>query len=329
MPFSRRALVRLVNESLESPVAVRLRLVHHETARMDPAAGHFHAKWRRQEVVAVNMHMAGKSADYDYRILDVTGEGRYLGASLNVFNRHFFWWGEGDHRIFVDDDTWPPSQHGTGTEEYFNDGWGFHDTIFAPGSDPAQQEQNVVPVSGVLIPGLGTGQYWGPNAVFVFHLSDSVPFRTRILVTLEHGTENNLTNDYSSTAYWYARPGGQDFFVTRPARERLAVPQSAWRDLRAQEYPLFLADLRRQLADVRELLPTRPTDASLHRERIWLIRRLLRNAPGLGMPAARSDMWQKELNTARQGPMEQRWPVMDEILRDFSRTILPESAHRP
>jgi hypothetical protein len=324
MPFASRARLLIVNESAESPVTIRLRLSYHATSQMDPAAGYFHAKWRRQEVEAVNLNMSSRHADYDYHILDATGRGRYIGASLNVFNRHFFWWGEGDHRVFIDEDSWPPSQHGTGTEEYFNDGWGFHDTIFAPGSDPGKKEQNVVPVSGVLLPGLGSGQYWGPNAVFVFHVSDSVPFRKRILVTLEHGTENNLTNDYSSTAYWYARPDAQDFFVMRPARERLTVPPRDWTELRTKEYALFLADLRQQLAAVAAVLATSPTDGSLHRDRIWLIRRLLRNAGELGIPAEKSALWQKELDAARQGPIEERWPVMDKILQEFSQAVRPE-----
>ena len=37
------------------------------------------------------------------------------------------WWGEGDFLIWTDENAWPPSYHGTGSEEYFNSGWGMFD----------------------------------------------------------------------------------------------------------------------------------------------------------------------------------------------------------
>ena len=33
------------------------------------------------------------------------------------------WYGEGDDMIFIDGEPWPPSLHGTGTEDYFNTAW--------------------------------------------------------------------------------------------------------------------------------------------------------------------------------------------------------------
>ena len=59
----------------------------------------------------------------NYVILDVRGEGQYVGCVLNVdvFERQVNdWYGEGDDMIFVDDEPWPPRLHGTGTEDYFN-----------------------------------------------------------------------------------------------------------------------------------------------------------------------------------------------------------------
>jgi Protein of unknown function (DUF2961) len=36
-----------------------------------------------------------------------------------------------------------------------------------------------------------------------FHLADPIHFAERISVTLEHGHANHLSDDWSSTAYWY------------------------------------------------------------------------------------------------------------------------------
>jgi hypothetical protein len=33
------------------------------------------------------------------------------------------WYGEGDDMIFIDGEEWPPSLHGTGTEDYFGTAW--------------------------------------------------------------------------------------------------------------------------------------------------------------------------------------------------------------
>ena len=40
------------------------------------------------------------------------------------------WWGESDDMIFIDDDTWPPSMHGTGGEDYFSQGWGMQKNAY-------------------------------------------------------------------------------------------------------------------------------------------------------------------------------------------------------
>ncbi|MGH9673210.1 MAG: glycoside hydrolase family 172 protein, partial [Bryobacteraceae bacterium] len=126
MPFAARARVRLVNES-DRPLTVQSRVAWRKTPAPPENTGRFHAKWRRQEMAAIELHERNVTGSDNYRLLDAQGRGRYIGATLNVWNRHLLWWGEGDPMVFVDGDDWPPSIHGTGTEEYFNDAWGFHE----------------------------------------------------------------------------------------------------------------------------------------------------------------------------------------------------------
>lgn len=59
-------------------------------------------------------------------LLDTEGKGHYVGCNLSVHHRQGSWWGEGNDMIWIDDDfqadgstSWPPSLHGTGTEDYF------------------------------------------------------------------------------------------------------------------------------------------------------------------------------------------------------------------
>ncbi|MGI8383463.1 DUF2961 domain-containing protein [Robertmurraya sp. P23] len=63
-------------------------------------------------------------------ILDAEGKGHYVGCVLNIdnfdaSNQEYTWPGEGDDMFFIDGEEWPPSIHGTGTEDYFNAAWGF------------------------------------------------------------------------------------------------------------------------------------------------------------------------------------------------------------
>ena len=61
--------------------------------------------------------------------------------------------------IFIDDDTWPPSMHGTGTEDYFNHAWGMQNNAF-PMNGSAVHES--------VIPGYQTS--------YRFHVADPIHF---------------------------------------------------------------------------------------------------------------------------------------------------------
>jgi D-arabinan exo alpha-(1,3)/(1,5)-arabinofuranosidase (non-reducing end) len=88
--------------------------------------------------------------------------------------------------IFVDDDTWPPSLHGTGTEDYFNHAWGM--------------QKNAYPFHGAIV---HEADMPGYSVNYRFHIADPVRFTERIKVSIEHGHGNHLSDDWASTAYWY------------------------------------------------------------------------------------------------------------------------------
>jgi len=90
----------------------------------------------------------------------------------------------------VDGEKWPPSLHGTGTEDYFCEAWGFPSGEYS------------APYHGVSL-GKDVIGYSGKWSVYRFHIEDPVYFRKSIRVTIEHGHANDQGNDYSSVAYWY------------------------------------------------------------------------------------------------------------------------------
>jgi len=169
----------------------------------------FHAKWRRELTrgVSADVNLTGRD---NYLVLQAEGRGHYVGCVLSVKSLRAGWWGEGDDMIFVDDDVWPPSIHGTGTEDYFLASYGF-------------QLKYSAPYHGVVMVG-DTHDWTGRWVVYRFHIEDPIPFTKSIRVTIEHGHANDRGDDWSSVAYWYQSEPHRDFWGMPPVRERLPLP---------------------------------------------------------------------------------------------------------
>lgn len=133
----------------------------------------------------------------NYVILETDGKGKYVGCNLNidVFEPQCNeWYGEGDDMIFIDGEKWPPSLHGTGTEDYFN-------TAFCPTQEFCTPWHGLTKYSGNK--DKKGYKFEGKNSMYRLHINDPIHFEKSIKVTIEHGHDNKLSNDYSSTAYWY------------------------------------------------------------------------------------------------------------------------------
>lgn len=228
MPFARGARVGLTNEG-ERRLIVYFYIDYEEYDSLAEDMGRFHAQWRRQnptEGWGDDSRRFDENPEYrgevwstpnldgkdNYVILEAEGRGHYVGCNLNIdcFQRgKNDWYGEGDDMIFIDGEVWPPSLHGTGTEDYFNTAW-------------SPQEEFCTPYHGItLYSGTDDWPWGGKNSMYRFHIEDPVYFRKSIRVTIEHGHANNLSNDYSSTAYWYQTEPHAAFPKMPPVEERL------------------------------------------------------------------------------------------------------------
>ncbi len=214
MPFAAGARLEIENQGSHQRI-VYFYVDYESYGALDPELARFHACWNRTPRSAGLARERGyTAADYadlgarlrgpwaepnltgerNYVILDVRGRGQYVGCVLNVdvFERQLNdWYGEGDDMIFVDDESWPPRLHGTGTEDYFN-------TAFCP------TQEYSAPYHGITVySGTPDWPWSGKNSMYRFHVEDPIRFERSIRVTLETGHANTLANDYSSTAYWY------------------------------------------------------------------------------------------------------------------------------
>jgi hypothetical protein len=221
MPYQSAARIEVSNEA-----SAKLHLYFYIDYEAYPdgtdmsAYGRFHALWRRvnptpgwqdpserwegnHERMREVWRTPNLTGDDNYVILDAEGAGHYVGCHMDIdcFSRQSNdWYGEGDDMIFIDGESWPPSLHGTGTEDYFN-------TAFCPMTEFSAPYQGITLYSED-----EAGVPWrGQNSMDRFHIKDPVHFTKSILVTIEHGHANKLSNDYTSTAYWYQEEPHQPF----------------------------------------------------------------------------------------------------------------------
>lgn len=186
--------------------------------------------WHGGDPRSLNRDGAG-----NYVILETLGDGIYCGAHLDIdiFERQKNdWYGEGDDMVWIDEDlaedellarpnepaghekpvptagtvagrphctprftrlrpVREPTLHGTGTEDWCNTAFGPHTEFVAP-------------YHGVLLySGTQDCKWQRKQTVYRYYIEDPIRFRRAILATIEHGHANKLSNDYSSTAYYY------------------------------------------------------------------------------------------------------------------------------
>ena len=232
MPFQRGARIEVLNESdAQVNLYFYVDLETYPTGADMAELGRFHAQWRRvdatpgwiepiprfaddPDAMRRAWRTPNTSTDGNYVILEAEGQGHYVGCHLDIdcFSRQANdWYGEGDDMILIDGAPWP-GIHGTGTEDYFG-------TAFCP------TREYSAPYHGLtLYSGTPDWKWRGKNSLYRYHIEDPIFFERSIRVTIEHGHANKLTNDYSSTAYWYQTEPHATFPTLLPVDRRIPRP---------------------------------------------------------------------------------------------------------
>ena len=217
MPFSRGAQVTLENRGPRALGGAIPGLWYHidYEAYDEPLPDttlRFHAQWRQERPTTpvgkpnVQLH-GGVNLDglENYVALEAEGCGHMVGLVLEVDNPHGGWFGEGDDMVFIDGDVWPPSIHGTGTEE-----------IFGGAASPTLEYAG--PYAGYHL--IESPDYSGVTAMYRWYVEDPIRFTRSLRWTVEHGHANNFAIDMSSVAYWYQHEP-HAAFPRLPTREAL------------------------------------------------------------------------------------------------------------
>lgn len=135
---------------------------------------------------------------FDYNLVNVKGKGIYVGDQFTVLNPEEGWWGEGDEKVYVDEDTFP-SLFGTGTEDYY--GW-------AGGVVPNPEDEFYTPfLSNVRV---AAPNSMGYNTCTRTRVLDAIPFNRQLDFNIESSGSNRTSwfhLQYAVNTYWYAKPG--------------------------------------------------------------------------------------------------------------------------
>lgn len=159
MPFSRKALVTVTNESDIDLDWLFYQVDFTLGDKVTDNDGRFHASFRRE-----NPTEYGR----DFRILETKdARGIFLGCVIGVRSLNPGWFGEGEVKMYIDGDKEYPTICGTGLEDYVGAAWGIREhCTFTQGAPLVDHET-------------------GFASFYRFHINDPIYFQNDIRITVQ------------------------------------------------------------------------------------------------------------------------------------------------
>jgi len=210
-------------ENIGSDDMVLYYQVDYTLTQVPDDAAYFHAQFRR-----VNP-LPNKT---DYVLVDgIKGKGQYVGTYIAYGVHNNGWWGEGEIKFFMDDDSQYPTICGTGTEDYFCGSYDF-DTRKKneAGVEITDYTEFCSPYTGMPQVIRGDGHYGSQQrfGLYRWHIADPIRFEKNLKVTIQAlgwrdgGRYLPLQDDIASVVYWYqSEPHGS--FPAIPNKDALEV----------------------------------------------------------------------------------------------------------
>lgn len=218
MPFKKSVRIEIENwsgENIKLQGLIRLSDINWAEGK----TMHFRARWKLDHRLTASAFDSGNNGVQDILYLMASGKGRVVGAGAFIYNPSNAttswgnWWGEGDEKIFVDNDTFP-SFYGTGSEDYFNYSWSSAKIFSYPYCGQPRND--------------GPGNR-GYVSNYRWHISDDIPFMDKIAFYMELGHHGIVPDfSYGRIVYYYALPVVIDDYKKISVPEIMYLPYLKW-----------------------------------------------------------------------------------------------------
>lgn len=183
MPYRNNAVITITNNSSETVnVSAKAIVAPYKWTR---GSMYFHAAYHRDESVPLR-YWSDYNNGVEWPFADIKGgRGLYVGDVYTVNNPTTEWPGEGDEKIWVDEEDFP-SHFGTGVEDYFSFCGYFRFNS---------------PFSGE--PRLDSSNFKGINTHYRTRNLDAIPFNRKLRFYLEMEGHEAGAVDVESAVFWY------------------------------------------------------------------------------------------------------------------------------
>ncbi len=194
MPFGRECRIELVNYGTDT-----VKVTNGEVAvspwKWDSGSMYFGSSWHQYTRINTGLvkDRDGKGDMFDISFTALEGKGVYIGDGLTLFNCSPAWWGEGDEKIFVDNEEFP-SHFGTGTEDYYGYAWCRPETFTHPFISQPDGSGNL---------------NVGYTVDLRYRTLDAIPFSSSLRFDMELWHWGYTIMNYAPVTYWYILPGGK------------------------------------------------------------------------------------------------------------------------
>lgn len=193
MPFKSKCVLTFTNYGEQDVEIVDGKIVTSKW-KWDDRSMYFGSSWYQNTHINTGLvkEKDGKGDMFDIKYTTLNGQGVYVGDGVTLFNCSPAWWGEGDEKIFVDNEKFP-SHFGTGTEDYYGYAWCRPEKFTHPFIAQPDGSGN-----------LGIGY----TADMRYRSLDAIPFKDHLQFDMELWHWANTIMNHAPVTYWYIRPNG-------------------------------------------------------------------------------------------------------------------------
>jgi len=211
MPFRKRAKITMTNDAEKGDATCYFYIDWQKLDGFSPEMLYFHARYNQEWPV---------KPFSPYTVIEIEGDGQYVGTVMSVQSSVGGWFGESDDRFYIDGEVLP-RLIGTGFEDYFSDAWNLR--LFSNLNAGATiREQHAEDAR---------------HTCYKWHIQDPITFSKSLKVEVERRSFVNfvdpqirerVSGDFkyradlcSSVAFWYQRTVAGIYRPLAPLKERL------------------------------------------------------------------------------------------------------------